>query len=76
MQGYIVHEIWGCEYEQQLKSDPDMKAYIDSLDIQEPLDARRSLFRHLVGDTTGYRRPRTSERSFQNNVRLDQLALT
>jgi len=37
--GWIVEEIWECEYERQLKDDPQMKAFIDAIDIMDPREA-------------------------------------
>ncbi|KAJ8024303.1 hypothetical protein HOLleu_37008 [Holothuria leucospilota] len=42
--GIQVHEIWECEYERQLKSNPKMKAFVDAIEIREPLQPRDAIF--------------------------------
>jgi len=42
--GWMVEEIWECEYENQLKTDPTMKSYTDNIKIMDPLDPREAFF--------------------------------
>lgn len=41
--GYTVIGVWECEYRRQLRSDPDMKDFIDSIEIMEPMDPREGM---------------------------------
>lgn len=38
--GYDVIEIWECEFKKMLMRDRDMKAFIDAIDIVQPLNPR------------------------------------
>ena len=38
--GYIVEEMWECDFHKQLKDDPEMKAFVDAIKIMAPLDPR------------------------------------
>ncbi|KAJ8019801.1 putative DNA polymerase [Holothuria leucospilota] len=42
--GFQVHEIWECEYETQVKSNPKMKAFVDAIEIRQPLQPRDAFF--------------------------------
>ncbi|KAJ8018898.1 putative DNA polymerase [Holothuria leucospilota] len=42
--GFNLHEIWECEYETQLKSNPKMKTFVDAIEIREPLQPRNAFF--------------------------------
>ena len=42
--GYVLEEIWECEYHQLLKTDPEMKAFVDSVPIVDILDPREAFF--------------------------------
>lgn len=38
--GLEVEVMWECDLRQDLKENPDMKAFFDSIKIHEPLNAR------------------------------------
>ena len=61
-EGYTVQELWEGEYEALLKSDPEMKAYIDSLTIQSPLDPRQSFFGGRTNATCLYYEAKAGEK--------------
>ena len=42
--GYNVIEIWTCDIDRQLASDPEMKELFDNYAISEPLDPRDAFF--------------------------------
>ncbi len=54
--GYKIVEIWEHEFYQQLKDNPEMKTFVDSLDIQERLDVRNSFFGGRTGASTLHRK--------------------
>ena len=42
--GYHVKEIWECEWNGMQKTDPQLKAFVDKLDIVPPLNPREAFF--------------------------------
>ena len=42
--GYNVVEIWTCDIDRQLETDPDMKTFFDRFEISEPLEPRQAFF--------------------------------
>ena len=42
--GYRVKEMWECEWNGMQKTDPQLKAFVDKLDIVPPLDSREAFF--------------------------------
>ena len=42
--GYSYVSIWECDFNRELKKDPDMKQYVDSLEIVNPLEPRDAFF--------------------------------
>ena len=42
--GYNVVEIWTCDIDRQLETDPDMKTFFDRFEISEPLGLRKAFF--------------------------------
>ena len=42
--GYNVVEIWNCDIDRQLQTDPDMKTFFDRFEISEPLEPRQAFF--------------------------------
>lgn len=42
--GYNVVEIWTCDIDRQLGTDPGMKLFFDNFEIPEPLEPRESFF--------------------------------
>ena len=41
---YRVVEMWECEWEAKKREDVDVKAFVDRLDLQDPLDPRDAFF--------------------------------
>ena len=42
--GYRVKEMWECEWNGMQKTDPQLKAFVDKLDIIPPLNPREAFF--------------------------------
>ena len=42
--GYNVVEIWTCDIERQLATEPEMKDFFDNFEISEPLEPRHAFF--------------------------------
>ncbi|CAB4017685.1 DNA polymerase, partial [Paramuricea clavata] len=42
--GHNVVEIWTCDIERQLATEPEMKDFIDNFEISEPLEPRHAFF--------------------------------
>ena len=42
--GYHVKEIWECEWNGMQKTDPQLKAFVDKLDIVPPLNPQEAFF--------------------------------
>ena len=42
--GYNVVEIWTCDIDRQLETDPEMKTFFERFEISEPLQPRESFF--------------------------------
>ncbi|XP_064647462.1 uncharacterized protein LOC135500144 [Lineus longissimus] len=42
--GFQLETIWECEYERQLKTNPEMAEYISKLDIVDPLEPRDAFY--------------------------------
>ena len=42
--GYVLEEIWECEYHRLLKTDPEMKVFVESVSIVDILDPREAFF--------------------------------
>ena len=42
--GYHVKEIWECKWNGMKKTDPQLKAFVDKLDIVPPLNPREAFF--------------------------------
>ena len=42
--GYNVVEIWTCDIDRQLETDPDMKTFFNRFEISEPLEPRQTFF--------------------------------
>jgi hypothetical protein len=40
--GYNVVEIWTCDIERQLATEPEMKGFFDNFEIAEPLEPRHA----------------------------------
>ena len=38
--GYVVHTMWECDYDKELTENDDMSEYINSLDLQHPINPR------------------------------------
>ena len=43
-QGYVVKTIWEHEFDKMVSKDPIVKRYVNSLDVEEPLDPRNSFY--------------------------------
>ena len=54
--GYTVVEMWQCQWEQQKKTNPDLRAFTQSLQITTPLQPRKAFFCGRTGATTLYHR--------------------
>ena len=42
--GCTIRSIWECELRAQMKADPEMKQFIDSVQLHDPLDPREAFF--------------------------------
>ena len=42
--GYNVVEIWTCDIERELATDPEMKNFFDNFEISEPLEPRHAFY--------------------------------
>jgi hypothetical protein len=51
-QGYDVEAIWECDYHRQLADNPEMKTYIDSVQISERLNIRDGIYGGRVSPVT------------------------
>ena len=43
-QGYMVVQIWECEFRKKIEDDPRVKAFIDTLQFEEPLEPRDAFY--------------------------------
>ncbi len=43
-QGITVETLWECEYKEQLAADQEMRDYVDSLQLVDPLNGRDAFF--------------------------------
>lgn len=43
-EGFIVESVWECQYEKELANNEEMKAYVDSLDIQDYINPRDAFY--------------------------------
>ena len=52
--GYTVVEQWECDFDLQIKHNPQLSAYLNSLDVVEPLKPRDAFFGGRTGATSLY----------------------
>ena len=52
--GYTVVEMWGCEFTQQKKSDPELINFLESFQFTPPLEPRDAFFGGRTGAATLY----------------------
>ncbi|XP_020627706.1 uncharacterized protein LOC110064940 [Orbicella faveolata] len=43
--GYQLHIKWECEWDMEVKTDPDLRQFIDTFQIVDPLEPREAFFR-------------------------------
>ena len=43
-QGYQLHVKWECEWDLEVKTDPDLRKFLDTFQIIEPLEPREAFF--------------------------------
>ena len=62
--GYIVHEMWGCEFRNMLKDHPELKRYTDNHPIcnKEPLNPRDAFYGGRTNATKLFHEVGESER--------------
>ncbi len=53
--GFVVHSVWSCDFERELAKDGEMRAFVDALDIVEPIDMRDGYFGGRTGAITLYK---------------------
>lgn len=51
---YSVITIWECEWDRQVKSDPDLQAFLTTLEIMDPLEPRDAFFGGRTNAATLY----------------------
>jgi hypothetical protein len=61
--GYNVVEIWTCDIECQLATEPGMKDFFDNFEISEPLEPRHAFFGGSTNATRLYYDVQPEERS-------------
>ena len=52
--GYTVVEQWECDFDLQIKHNPELSAYLDSLEVVEPLKPRDAFFGGRTGAASLY----------------------
>jgi len=52
--GYTVIEKWGCEFQNDQKTDPELIAFLSEFEIVSPLEPRDAFFGGRTGATTLY----------------------
>jgi len=66
--GWIVKEIWECEFSKQMKENPDMKQYIDAIQLEEPLDPREAFFGGRTNAIKLYHKALKGEKIFYTDI--------
>ena len=52
--GYVVEEIWECEWTAMVQNDPSVKAFVSGLERADPLDPREAFFGGRTGAVSLY----------------------
>ena len=66
--GYRVIEMWGCQLDEELKKDPEMKAYFDSIFIPGPMDPRDALYGGRTNATKLYHKFKNGDKGKYGDV--------
>ena len=59
--GYHVVEKWECEFQEEKKTDPTLKAFLDDLDMVPPLDPRDAFYGGRTGAVSLYAKAKEGE---------------
>ena len=59
--GYHVVEKWECEFQEEKKTDPALKAFLDDLDMVPPLDPRDAFYGGRTGAVSLYAKAEEGE---------------
>ena len=59
---YNVVEIWTCDIERQLATEPEMKDFFDNFEISEPLEPRHAFFGGRTNATRLFYETQTGEK--------------
>ena len=65
--GYKVIEMWGCQLDEELGKDPEMKAYFKSIFIPEPMDPRDALYGGRTNATKLYHKFKNGEKGLYSD---------